>query len=83
MLPGQVRDARLKRLKKLREDKKHESFDALAAALRADFPAHLPLLEEIMSRWWVCRLAVMLSRSRKLPWATWTGCYRKGGMLGL
>jgi tripeptidyl-peptidase-2 len=47
----EVRDARLKRLKKLREDKKCETFDALAASLLADFPAHLPLLEEVMKRW--------------------------------
>ena len=46
----EVRDARLKRLKKLREDKKWDSFDALASLLLADFPSHLPLLEEIMRR---------------------------------
>lgn len=79
MWPGQVRDARLKRLKKLREDKKHESFDALAAALRADFPTHLPLLEEIMSRWWVCRLPVVLSRARELRWVMRTGCNKRRG----
>jgi tripeptidyl-peptidase-2 len=46
----EVRDARLKRLKKLREDRKWESFDALAAALLADSPGHLPVLEEVLSR---------------------------------
>jgi len=46
----EIRDARLKRLKKLREDKKYEAFDLLATALVAEFPSHLPLLEELMSR---------------------------------
>ena len=47
----EVRDARIRRLKTLREDKKWEAFDALASSLLAGFPAHLPLLAEIMLRW--------------------------------
>eukprot|EP00961_Rhodomonas_salina_P230297 3112420-Rhodomonas_salina.1 len=46
----EVRDARLKRLKKLREDKKWGAADALAQALLAEFPQHLPLLSEVLSR---------------------------------
>jgi len=40
----EVRDARVKFLKKLREDKKLPAFDALATELAAAHPAHLPLL---------------------------------------
>ena len=47
----EVRDARMKRLKALREDKKWEAYDALAFVLKQDYPAHLPLLEEVMSRY--------------------------------
>jgi tripeptidyl-peptidase II len=50
LLADALRDARLGRLKKLREEKKWEAFDKLAAAAAAEHPAHLPLLREVLAR---------------------------------
>ena len=46
----EVRDTRVKFLKKLKDDKKLPAFDALASELLLLFPAHLPLLKEVLAR---------------------------------
>ena len=50
LLSDAIRDARLGRLKKLREDKKWEAFDTLAAQTSQEHPNFLPLLKEILLR---------------------------------